>query len=96
MATDKLVDFDHVTDFISREAAIETLSEFYHHKSEIQHIALREALNRVPTADVVEVVRCKDCKHWTGINCGYCEVWEHYISNQDYFCGSGERRADDG
>lgn len=38
--------------YISREAAIETLSEFYHHKSEIQHIALREALNRVPAADV--------------------------------------------
>lgn len=46
-------------DFIRREAAIETLSEFYHHKSEIQHIALREALNRVPTADVRPVVRGK-------------------------------------
>lgn len=63
MATDKLVDFDHVTDYISREAAYKTLTEYYHHSSGVQHTVLREALNRVPTADVVEVVRCRDCKH---------------------------------
>ena len=54
---DKDTNVPNKNDFISLEAAIETLSEFYHHKSEIQHIALREALNRVPTADVV----ARDC-----------------------------------
>lgn len=57
MATDKLVDFDHVTDYISREAAYKTLTEYYHHSSGVQHTVLREALNRVPTADVV----ARDC-----------------------------------
>lgn len=55
----------------------------------------------MPTADAVEVVRCKDCKHGElGINpndnteCVYCdtldEVWE-----VDDFCVMGERREDE-
>lgn len=81
-------------DFIRREAAIETLSEFYHHKSEIQHIALREALNRVPTADVVEVVRCKDCAEYDP-DAEWCNVWQYYLQ-PDFFCACGKRRADNG
>lgn len=37
-------------DLISRQAAYETLSEYYHHKTEMQHEALREALGSVPSA----------------------------------------------
>lgn len=81
------------TEYISREAAIETLSEFYHHKSEIQHIALREALNRVPTADVVEVVRCRDCVHlcMTGLGT-WCFFHPQGSLGHDDFCSAGERR----
>lgn len=80
--------------YISREAAIETLSEFYHHKSEIQHIALREALNRVPTADVVDVVRCKECIH-DNSNDPICPIpWVKRML--DSYCSFGERRADNG
>lgn len=46
-----------MADFISREAAYKTLTEYYHHSSGVQHTVLREALNRVPTADVRPVVR---------------------------------------
>lgn len=35
---------------ISRNDAYNTLTEYYHHTTEIQHKALREALERVPTA----------------------------------------------
>ena len=35
-------------DLISRQAAYKTLTEYYHHTTEIQHKALREALERVP------------------------------------------------
>lgn len=48
-----------MADFISREAAYKTLTEYYHHSSGVQHTVLREALNRVPTADVRPVVRGK-------------------------------------
>lgn len=37
-------------DLISRQAAYKTLTEYYHHKTEIQHKALREALERVPNS----------------------------------------------
>lgn len=58
MATDKLVDFDHVTDYISREAALEAAKAHYPKANEmIAGIIL------IPAADVVEVVRCKDCIH---------------------------------
>lgn len=35
-------------DLISRKKAYEVLTEYYHHKHISQHIALREALDRVP------------------------------------------------
>lgn len=47
-----------------------------------------------PTADVVEVVRCKDCKHWSKefeacyIH-DFCEIFQ-----SDYYCASGERKED--
>ena len=49
----------------------------------------------VPTVDAVEVVRCKDCKHWT---MGYCNNFAYYdyepTTNEDDFCSYGERRND--
>lgn len=39
-------------DLISREKAYEVLSEYYHHKTEVQHKALREALDMVPSAEL--------------------------------------------
>lgn len=43
--------------------------------------------------DLVEVVRCKDCKYWG--KRGLCEKWEHYISNEYFYCGCAERRDDE-
>lgn len=39
-------------DYISREATYQSLTEYYHHTTEGMHSALREAINRVPAADV--------------------------------------------
>lgn len=38
-------------DLISRQAAYDVLTAYYHHKTDIQHMALREALNKVPSAE---------------------------------------------
>ena len=40
--------------YIEIEDAYRTLSDYYHHSTDNQHMALREALDRVPAADVVE------------------------------------------
>ena len=45
---------------------------------------------RFSTADVVEVVRCKDCKRYDRHN-HRCKWFNHGISNIDY-CSYGERK----
>ena len=51
----------------------------------------------LPAADVVEVVRCCDCKHWGGVTFGYiCHEWsgmtmKHYTKPTE-FCCRGERK----
>lgn len=49
---------------------------------------------RFPTADVVEVVRCKDCIHFSTANDGYC-IRPHnglHITEANDFCSYGERK----
>ena len=45
--------------YIDLEDAYKTLSDYYHHSTYVQSIALREALARVPAADVRPVVKAK-------------------------------------
>lgn len=63
-----------------------------------------------PTADVVEVVKCKDCKHRGDFGCpmyreediewdddGYteCDIIIHDLTKDDYFCSYGERKENE-
>ena len=51
-----------------------------------------EVIDEQPTADVVEVVRCKDCK-WFVDEGMYCE--NNFIPQfNHFFCYYGERRED--
>ena len=57
-------------------------------------------LNDMPTLDAVEVVRCKDCKHWhkDTVFCGYMpygEASERVNWYADDFCSYGERKDSD-
>ena len=51
-----------------------------------------EDINTLATADVVEVVRCKDCTEWDKNECE-CSHWYGFREND--FCSYGERRTDD-
>ena len=57
--------------------------------------SLAYVIDEVKAVDAVEVVRCKDCKHWT---MGYCNNFAYYdyepTTNEDDFCSYGERRND--
>lgn len=48
-----------------------------------------------PTADVVEVVRCKNCKWFNDFGCAIRIVDESDKPKEDDFCSFGERRTDD-
>lgn len=56
------------------------------------------ALDEMPAADVVEVVRCKDCDTYHRGGCpdgyGVCMAPEVYgsVLPEDFFCKYGERR----
>lgn len=67
-------------------------------------------IKKLPAADVVEVVRCRECRWWDKIGdspIGYCHACKHgYHSSNweisiyrtykgDFFCADGEREGAD-
>ena len=50
-----------------------------------------EYLDEIPTANVVQVVRCKDCavphNQWTG-----CPKLNRLVTPPNFYCGYGERK----
>lgn len=55
------------------------------------------AIDKAPTIDAVEVVRCKNCKYWHS-NTEFCDVWSHMNIAQrtlaDDYCSLAERREE--
>lgn len=55
-------------------------------------------LGSAPDADVVEVIRCKDCKHYFIGNCMntdvpiYADNGAEFMPDSDFYCSYGERR----
>lgn len=90
-----------MTDPIRREDALASFPT--DDRSPLWHYTgIRAAIEFVPAVDAVEVVRCRDCKHWSGRNdkpgevtvIGYCDHQNHHIMplNANWFCADGERR----
>lgn len=57
-------------------------------------------INNAPAADVVEVVRCRDCKHSYRIDgakeeydCAKISAFAKFFPG-DHFCGYGKRKTD--
>lgn len=76
-------------DYISREAVLTVLD---------WDCASQDALNAIkaiPAADVVEVVRCGECKHLCvrsgALGVYQCAIHGDYPSGE-YFCADGERK----
>lgn len=64
---------------------------------------LLDAVKEAPAADVVDVVRCKDCKHYKEGKllgptkfCYYYQIGTGLNTADDDFRSKGERRADNG
>lgn len=56
-----------------------------------------DKVNSAPSADVVEVVRCKDCEHWGGVTLGnICRKWSGLdlknCTTPTGFCSYGKRK----
>lgn len=55
--------------------------------------AALSCLEKLPAADVVEVVRCQNCKHSAKWKRGlWCTWHDDMYATEDYFCADGERK----
>ena len=89
-----------MAEYIEREALLEDLQAAVENggMGGMVASALERYVKRAPAADVVEVVRCEDCKHAWIHPCGY--VYCHrdgrnayeMTFNLDSFCSYGERK----
>ena len=102
-----------MNDYISRQEALNKLSGLrrYVLPNVLLGIQLqfesnvREMLERLPAADVVEVVRCKDCRFAHLTYQGDCKQCDKVLDDDDFhitvyydgdhYCGFGERREDE-
>lgn len=59
-------------------------------------LELLKAFADADGVDAVEVVRCKDCKYWTGYYCQRVQIISiRTITEENEFCSRAERRSDD-
>ena len=74
-----------MTEYIKREAAIEATKHAW-----AKGIDPVQYMDIIPAADVVEVVRCRNCEfHDHGVTAGYCNYWRRWSDMSD-FCSRGK------
>lgn len=85
-----------MAEYIEREAILDLLKNKYQDMSAMPasyykgfQYALKTIEKIKPAAEVVPVVRCKDCKFWDFGDCYRLE-----LSRPDDFCSYGERKAE--
>lgn len=82
--------------YVNAADAAEKIAE----KHGIRIADLCDTFGDIPAADVVEVVRCRDCKHSHRIDgakeeydCAKISAFAKFFPG-DHFCGYGERKTD--
>ncbi len=100
-----------MSDYISREAATKAVIDYaqwlwdrFHETCNVPGVT--DAIRAVSSADVVEVVRCKDCKHYEiwQLKSDYtddkrykpsvCTIGRYAVHRKpDWYCADAERRA---
>ena len=97
-----------MTEYIEREAISEEIRKYYYKNP--PNFSYGEGFDRgldraqraildAPAADVVPVVRCKDCKYWQDNNDGYpheeCRWGHGETPDANDFCSYGTRKDGD-
>lgn len=100
-------------EYIERESLVEDIKQYCHARIDNDAIAkmgydfvkemglIQRIIEKAPAADVVEVVRCKDCEYgeadygWDGkiitpfqYRCNYEDTW----NRPDHYCGYGKKK----
>ena len=87
-----------MTEYIEREAVLKNLNR----NSITKKITLSDGesiyntIEKIPTADVVKVVRCKECEYLMFSDCyGECSKCYMGIVSPNDYCSRGKRRGAD-
>lgn len=90
-----MIDVQPSADVVEVDKAQKEIDYWHDRAQSYEQTILKLSLNK---ADVVEVVRCKDCKHnhcelVAGEECWLCGLGHegHKIDRQDFYCADGER-----
>lgn len=93
-----------MSDLISRKAAIDALArtarENFKISDEFDHylaglIDGDNAIRQLPSVDVPEIIRCKDCKWFNDIGCSIAIADDSDRPTENDFCSFAERRTDE-
>ena len=76
-------------EYIEREALLDRANNLL--GGSFSAALIYEAIEKAPTADVVEVVRCKDCQDCNKNS--FCSIIDKYVTANGY-CSSGERKGE--
>lgn len=82
-----------MSDLISRQDALSVFHSWIDKRGDVHdvdEIPEYEAIENLPSADAVEVVRCKDCKFYVKNNPTVLCLRDS--STPEWFCADGERR----
>lgn len=85
--------------YVDCEKVKEMFNRYFHNlqgsEAQILVCDMKQAFLELPTADVVQVVRCKDCavphNRWTG-----CPKLNGLVTPPNFYCGYGERKNENG
>ena len=96
-----------MADYIDREALLKDIEESVVFSVRAGHISpemrgankITDRIKSAPTADVVEVVRCGECRYHTSKGTCDCPQWLYddinlYVEPTD-FCSYGERKVEE-
>ena len=90
----RLIDAEPIKKFIVDGLNNPDLKKAFGHDA----IEILTEIEYAPTVDAVEVVRCKDCKHFLPYDSigedKWCDMWNDNSVGLDSFCSGGERRTD--
>lgn len=75
--------------YIDADEAIRIWEEKDYIRLSKQERQAKKMLDELPSADVVKVVRCKDCKFWDS-GCRWCDLWGDTQEYDDGYCSYGE------
>lgn len=78
-----------MADYVGKEQVIEWFRPYGHEDEGIPYYGLVTDIREMKPADVVPVVRCKDCTHLYGTLCTVCGLLPR---KPDDFCSCGERK----